>query len=51
MLSRVGFPSPKQTVIFNGDYVDRGCWGVEIVALLAAMKLALPRQLVMVRGR
>jgi serine/threonine-protein phosphatase 5 len=36
--------------IFNGDYVDRGAWGVETLLLLAAWKWALPHNVYLLRG-
>lgn len=33
-----------------GDFVDRGAWGVEVVLTLAALKLALPSQVYLLRG-
>jgi serine/threonine-protein phosphatase 5 len=39
-----------RTFVFNGDYVDRGAWGVELLALVLAWKCALPRRVVMLRG-
>ena len=33
-----------------GDFVDRGAWGVENLALLLAWKIALPRNVFLLRG-
>eukprot|EP00955_Chlamydomonas_euryale_P090855 364577-Chlamydomonas_euryale.AAC.21 len=33
MLGIVGLPSKLRTYVFNGDFVDRGAWGVEVVSL------------------
>ncbi len=33
-----------------GDFVDRGAWGTELLAVLAAWKLALPRSVLLLRG-
>lgn len=30
IFDRVGLPSPSNQFIFNGDFVDRGPWGVEV---------------------
>ena len=34
----------------EGDFVDRGAWGTELLAVLAAWKLALPRSVLLLRG-
>ncbi len=44
------FPSPKSKYIFNGDFVDRGPDGVEILILLFLLILALPRSVFLNRG-
>lgn len=36
--------------VFEGDYVDRGPKGVEIVLLLVALKLIFPHFVVILRG-
>jgi serine/threonine-protein phosphatase 5 len=33
-----------------GDFVDRGAWGVEVLALLMAYKWLLPHNVYLVRG-
>jgi len=50
MLDIAGPPSPQSIYIFNGDYVDRGAWGVELLATLAAYSLALPGRFILLRG-
>jgi Calcineurin-like phosphoesterase len=47
---RFGVPNSDGLYIFNGDYVDRGAWGVETLVLLAAWKAALPHNVVLLRG-
>ncbi|XP_045541651.1 uncharacterized protein LOC106719231 [Papilio machaon] len=37
-------------LLFLGDFVDRGAWGVELLAYLLAAKLQRPRGLHLVRG-
>ena len=37
-------------LVFLGDYVDRGKWGVECMAYLLCLKLSFPRNVVMLRG-
>ena len=36
-----GYPSHSSMYIFNGDYVDRGSMGLEVVLLLVAWKVLL----------
>ena len=45
-----GCPSEGQYFIFNGDFVDRGAWGIETLLLLLAWKLALPHRAFLLRG-
>mmetsp|Transcript_30239 Transcript_30239/g.66308 ORF Transcript_30239/g.66308 Transcript_30239/m.66308 type:complete len:702 (-) Transcript_30239:612-2717(-) len=37
-------------VVFNGDFVDRGAHGAEVLASLLLLKLAHPRSVVLLRG-
>lgn len=45
-----GLPSSDNPFLFNGDFVDRGSWGVEIVLSLYAFKAANPDCIYMNRG-
>eukprot|EP00475_Leptophrys_vorax_P027764 TRINITY_DN3963_c0_g2_i1.p1 TRINITY_DN3963_c0_g2~~TRINITY_DN3963_c0_g2_i1.p1 ORF type:complete len:811 (+),score=196.61 TRINITY_DN3963_c0_g2_i1:314-2434(+) len=45
-----GYPSEKAIFIFNGDFVDRGHWGVEVVCILFALKLLYPNFVHLNRG-
>ncbi|KAL5172959.1 Serine/threonine-protein phosphatase 7 [Glycine soja] len=38
LLRDAGFPSRDRIFVFNGDYVDRGAWGLETFLLLLAWK-------------
>lgn len=39
LLQDAGFPSDNRFFVFNGDYVDRGAWGLETFLLLLAWKV------------
>jgi len=41
LLQAAGFPSESRIFVFNGDYVDRGSWGLETFLLLLAWKVIL----------
>jgi serine/threonine-protein phosphatase 5 len=45
-----GNPSAQNPYLFNGDFVDRGSMGVEVLIALFAWKLADPRSLYLNRG-
>lgn len=46
----MGDPSPTNIYVFNGDYVDRGAWGLETLLLIAAWKICLPGSIYLLRG-
>ncbi|EKX45768.1 hypothetical protein GUITHDRAFT_86901 [Guillardia theta CCMP2712] len=46
----VGWPGPGNTFVFNGDFVDRGDRGVEIIAALFALKVVHPKNIILNRG-
>ncbi|XP_020599921.1 serine/threonine-protein phosphatase 7 isoform X2 [Phalaenopsis equestris] len=50
LLRDAGFPSEERTFVFNGDYVDRGAWGLETFLLLLAWKVYLPNRVFLLRG-
>lgn len=50
MLQKIGYPSERQLIVFNGDFVDRGAWGLEVLTLLACWKLAYPKHVTILRG-
>ncbi|KAK3122136.1 hypothetical protein QOZ80_8BG0665560 [Eleusine coracana subsp. coracana] len=50
LLQDAGFPSEERLFVFNGDYVDRGAWGVETFLLLLAWKVLLPNCVFLLRG-
>lgn len=42
LLSLTGHPSPTNPIHFNGDFVDRGSWSIEVISILYAFKLQHP---------
>jgi len=51
MLEEVsGKPSPENPMLFNGDFVDRGVWSVEVLMTLFAYKLQYPEAVHFNRG-
>lgn len=49
-LSSSGWPSPENVLCFAGDCVDRGAWGVEVLAVILALKLWQPQNVFVLRG-
>ncbi|KAJ2393746.1 Palmitoyl-protein thioesterase 1, partial [Coemansia sp. RSA 2559] len=45
-----GFPSEKLLYLFNGDFVDRGSFSVEVVVLFLCLKLLYPNAFFLNRG-
>ncbi|WFD30500.1 protein-serine/threonine phosphatase [Malassezia sp. CBS 17886] len=50
LLSLTGTPSETHAVLFNGDFVDRGSWSVEIALTIFAYKWLYPRTTLINRG-
>ncbi|XP_059430297.1 serine/threonine-protein phosphatase 7 isoform X2 [Corylus avellana] len=50
LLQDAGFPSENRFFVFNGDYVDRGAWGLETFLLLLAWKIFMPHRVFLLRG-
>jgi len=46
----MGMPGPANPVLFNGDFVDRGVWSVEVLMTIFAMKLQNPASVHLNRG-
>lgn len=40
LLEDAGFPCENRFFVFNGDYVDRGAWGLETFVVLLAWKVS-----------
>ena len=45
-----GFPSENNIYVFNGDFVDRGIFGVECIIALISLKILYPNYMFMNRG-
>jgi len=50
ILTASGLPSTHNKYIFNGDFVDRGEWGVEVMCILLTLFIARPDCVVLNRG-
>ena len=45
-----GYPNEDNLYLFNGDYIDRGAFGVETIITLMAFKILYPNHFFMNRG-
>jgi serine/threonine-protein phosphatase with EF-hand domain len=50
ILSKHGLPSDTTRYIFNGDFVDRGSYSLEVLLTLTGLKLAHPQAVWLNRG-
>ncbi|XP_050369255.1 serine/threonine-protein phosphatase 7 isoform X2 [Argentina anserina] len=50
LLNDAGHPSENRVFVFNGDYVDRGAWGLETFLILLAWKVLMPKTVYLLRG-
>jgi len=45
-----GIPSPANPYVFNGDFIDRGSFSVEVIMTLLTWKVCYPNHFFMSRG-
>jgi len=50
LLSMTGKPSANTPFVFNGDFVDRGSWSIEVIMSIFALKLKDPQSVFLNRG-
>ncbi|KAK7402253.1 hypothetical protein VNO78_14372 [Psophocarpus tetragonolobus] len=50
LFKHAGVPSENQIYVFNGNYVDRGAWGIEVFLVLLAWKVLMPHRVYLLRG-
>ncbi|SNX87375.1 related to phosphoprotein phosphatase (serine/threonine specific protein phosphatase) [Melanopsichium pennsylvanicum] len=50
LLNKTGTPNHEHALLFNGDFVDRGSWSVEIALTMFAYKWLYPKTTLINRG-
>ncbi|KAL3506966.1 hypothetical protein ACH5RR_032348 [Cinchona calisaya] len=50
LLRDAGYPDDDRFFIFNGNYADRGAWGLETFLILLAWKVLKPNRVHLLRG-
>ena len=50
IFNEFGYPSETNQYLFNGDFVDRGCFSVECIITLLCFKLLYPKYFYLARG-
>lgn len=50
IIENLGYPREDNIFIFNGDFVDRGHFSIEVVIILFALKVCFPRYVFLNRG-
>lgn len=48
--THMGMPSERNQYLFNGDFVDRGVWGPEVVLMIFTLKMLWPKNVFLNRG-
>lgn len=46
----IGGDPDSNKYLFLGDYVDRGCFSIEVLILILSIKISYPKTVVMLRG-
>lgn len=49
-LLETGLPSDENVLVFAGDYVDRGPWGLEVLLIVSVLKIWQPKYVQILRG-
>ena len=50
LLEMNGWPNENNPYIFNGDFVDRGAYGCEVILLILVLKICWPQHVLLNRG-
>ncbi|KHN30064.1 serine/threonine-protein phosphatase 7-like isoform X1 [Glycine soja] len=50
LFKHAGVPSENRIYVFNGNYVDKGAWGIEVLLFLLAWKVLMPHRVYLLRG-
>ncbi len=50
IIETFGWPSENCKYVFDGDFLDRGAWGVEVLLVLFVLKMHWPKCVFLLRG-
>eukprot|EP00012_Vannella_robusta_P004854 CAMPEP_0206194876 /NCGR_PEP_ID=MMETSP0166-20121206/7481_1 /ASSEMBLY_ACC=CAM_ASM_000260 /TAXON_ID=95228 /ORGANISM="Vannella robusta, Strain DIVA3 518/3/11/1/6" /LENGTH=514 /DNA_ID=CAMNT_0053611979 /DNA_START=1496 /DNA_END=3040 /DNA_ORIENTATION=- len=50
IFNTAGWPSKENLFVFNGDFVDRGQSGIEVICVLLSLKIIFPSSVYLLRG-